>query len=76
MTQPAPASAPHGAPTAWPVMAMAVIATGFLSGVGGTVLSVLLHMIQHVAYGYGQPGGLEHGEPSRANSKAIVWSDC
>nr|WP_242621805.1 chloride channel protein [Komagataeibacter xylinus] len=57
MTQPASAQAPRGAPTAWPVMAMAVIATGFLSGVGGTVLSVLLHTVQHAAYGYGQPGG-------------------
>lgn len=38
-------------------MAVAVMATGVLSGVGGTVLSLLLHMIQHLAYGYGQPGG-------------------
>lgn len=38
-------------------MAVAVMATGVLSGVGGTVLSLLLHMVQHLAYGYGQPGG-------------------
>ncbi|MFT8711133.1 MAG: chloride channel protein, partial [Komagataeibacter rhaeticus] len=38
-------------------MAVAVVVTGILSGMGGTVLSLLLHMIQHLAYGYGQPGG-------------------
>ncbi|WP_240471361.1 chloride channel protein [Komagataeibacter rhaeticus] len=55
----APASSPSASVshTPWPVMAVAVVVTGILSGLGGTVLSLLLHMIQHLAYGYGQPGG-------------------
>nr|WP_254511619.1 chloride channel protein [Komagataeibacter oboediens] len=57
MTAPASSPVPPAASTPWPVMAMAVICTGILSGIGGTVLSLLLHAIQHVAYGYGQAGG-------------------
>ncbi|MFT9452826.1 chloride channel protein [Komagataeibacter saccharivorans] len=38
-------------------MMVAVIGTGVLSGLGGIALSVMLHTIQHLAYGYGQVGG-------------------
>jgi H+/Cl- antiporter ClcA len=36
----------------WLILATATVATGLAAGLGGTVLGLLLHLIQHVAYGY------------------------
>lgn len=56
-----PAAPPIPTPTPTPTpgarMVLAVIATGIMSGLGGTALALVLHTIQHLAYGYGQAGG-------------------
>ncbi|MCE2575503.1 chloride channel protein [Komagataeibacter sp. FNDCR2] len=57
MSAPVSSPSPSTTTSPWPVLAVAVIGTGVLSGLGGTALSLLLHMIQHLAYGYGQAGG-------------------
>jgi chloride channel protein, CIC family len=36
----------------WLILATATVATGLAAGLGGMVLGLLLHFIQHVAYGY------------------------
>ena len=36
----------------WLILATATVATGFAAGLGGMVLGLLLHFIQHLAYGY------------------------
>lgn len=35
-----------------PIFPIAVILTGFAAGLGGMLLALLLHFVQHVAYGY------------------------
>ncbi len=37
----------------WLILATVTVATGLAAGLGGMVLGLLLHFIQHVAYGYG-----------------------
>jgi len=36
----------------WLILAAVTVATGVSAGLGGTVLGLLLHFVQHVAYGY------------------------
>jgi H+/Cl- antiporter ClcA len=36
----------------WKVLAIATVLTGIAAGIGGMLLGLLLHFIQHVAYGY------------------------
>ncbi|MDQ6658176.1 MAG: chloride channel protein, partial [Actinomycetota bacterium] len=48
--------------------AVAVLATGVLAGAGGIVLTLLLHLVQHLAYGYSEESflfGAERAAPSR-----------
>ena len=39
--------------SSWPILATVIIFTGIAAGVGGMVLALLLHFIQHLAVGYG-----------------------
>jgi H+/Cl- antiporter ClcA len=39
--------------SSWPVLATVIIFTGIAAGVGGMVLALLLHFVQHLAFGYG-----------------------
>ena len=43
---------PDGRPRPMPIIAIAVVMTGIAAGVGGMLLGLLLHEIQHLAYGY------------------------
>jgi H+/Cl- antiporter ClcA len=36
----------------WPVLAIVTVITGLTAGVGGMLLGLLLHLVQHLAYGY------------------------
>ncbi|MGI8415511.1 MAG: chloride channel protein, partial [Nakamurella sp.] len=48
--------------------AVGVLATGVLAGAGGIVLTLLLHLVQHLAYGYSEDSflfGAERAAPSR-----------
>lgn len=48
--------------------AVGVVATGVLAGAGGIVLTLLLHLVQHLAYGYSEDSflfGAERAAPSR-----------
>jgi H+/Cl- antiporter ClcA len=38
--------------SSWPLLAVLTVLTGVAAGVGGMLLALLLHYIQHVAYGY------------------------
>lgn len=53
----------------WTVrFAVGVLATGVLAGAGGIVLTLLLHLVQHLAYGYRENSflfGAEHTAPVR-----------
>jgi len=40
------------ASTPWPVLAAVTVLTGVAAGLGGMLLALLLHAIQHLAYGY------------------------
>jgi hypothetical protein len=48
--------------TRWLVLAAVTVLTGIAAGVGGMLLTLLLHMVQHVAYGYDL--GSIHGQES------------
>ena len=47
--------------TSWPVLAAVTVLTGVAAGLGGMLLALLPHAIQHVAYGYSL-GALISGE--------------
>ena len=36
----------------WPVLAIATVLTGVAAGIGGMLVALLLHLIQHIAYDY------------------------
>ena len=38
--------------SAWPLLAVVTVMTGIAAGIGGTLLALLLHTVQHIAYGY------------------------
>jgi hypothetical protein len=44
----------------WLTLATATVATGVAAGLGGMVLGLLLHFLQHVAYGYGLHAIVSH----------------
>jgi H+/Cl- antiporter ClcA len=39
--------------TRWPILVLVTLSVGFASGLGGMGLGLLLHLVQHVAYGHG-----------------------
>ena len=58
-------------------LALAVILTGIGAGLGGTLLAMLLHAIQHLAYGYGQDSLGSHesfliGVSSASTSRRVL----
>ena len=52
-------SDPLGRRREWVAMALATVAVGIASGLGGMLLGLLLHAVQHVAYGYSNAHGHE-----------------
>ncbi|NWA24867.1 chloride channel protein [Pseudomonas gingeri] len=59
------------------VLCLVVILTGIGAGLGGTLLAMLLHAIQHLAYGYGQDSLTSHesfliGVSSASTSRRIL----
>ncbi|WP_191487933.1 chloride channel protein [Pseudomonas sp. FEN] len=59
------------------VLALVVILTGVGAGLGGTLLAMLLHAVQHLAYGYGQDSLTSHesfliGVSSASTSRRIL----
>ncbi|WP_248767074.1 chloride channel protein [Pseudomonas sp. MWU12-2345] len=59
------------------VLSLVVILTGIGAGLGGTLLAMLLHAIQHLAYGYGQDSLTSHesfliGVSSASTSRRIL----
>ena len=44
--------ASNSAAKRWLILATVTVATGLAAGLGGMVLGLLLHFVQHVAYGY------------------------
>lgn len=59
-----------------------VLATGVLAGIGGTLLALLLHAVQHLAYGYGFDGAPTHAsflsgvEHASAPRRVLVMLAC
>jgi hypothetical protein len=39
--------------SSWPILATVIVLTGVAAGLGGMLLALLLHFVQHVAFGYG-----------------------
>jgi H+/Cl- antiporter ClcA len=39
--------------SSWPVLATVIVLTGVAAGIGGMLLALLLHFVQHLAFGYG-----------------------
>jgi hypothetical protein len=39
--------------SSWPRLAAVTVLTGVAAGLGGMLLALLLHAVQHIAYGYG-----------------------
>ncbi len=59
------------------VLSLVVILTGIGAGLGGTLLAMLLHAIQHLAYGYGQDSLTSHesfliGVSSASTSRRVL----
>lgn len=55
--------------------AVAVLATGLAAGAAGTALTVLLHLIEHAAFGYTENSfldGVEHARPARRVAALVV----
>ncbi len=44
----------------WLILATVTVATGLAAGLGGMILGLLVHFIQHVAYGYGPQASVGH----------------
>lgn len=50
----------NSAPKHWLILATATVAVGLTAGLGGMLLGLLLHLVQHVAYGYSLHSIISH----------------
>jgi H+/Cl- antiporter ClcA len=50
----------HSAAGRWLILAIATVAVGLTAGLGGMVLGLLLHFVQHLAYGYSLHAVVSH----------------
>jgi H+/Cl- antiporter ClcA len=68
--------------SSWPVLATVIVLTGIAAGIGGMLLALLLHFVQHLALGYGlgtintHQSFLEGVEASSPLRRVLALSTC